>query len=479
MNTVRFQNGTIGRIFKRFHYWLNCLGILLFTLALTSCSSVHLPGSPPKAQVTSAQLNAAAAGPVTSSVLQAQVMRFADTYVALVSQACDDISAGTTNTDFRIAALRWKLQQGTAAYNDATGDNPSMNALDMLVLATMAQNVIEDYGLPTYGKKVQPLLDAQTTMESNAWNMAESILTPAQQKELRALILQWRQKNPNQTDIGPVRFREFAAALGQAPKQSGVVPTSIFSLLYLNPLSGLDPTTAAIEGIRELGERTVYYTQRMPQLLNWQTQLLVYQLAGQPQSAQVLADINRLSLSSAVFAQTAQQLPQLINDQRQAAIQQILDGITTQENKSGELVTNTRLTLDSLAVAATNVNTAIQSLTAFVEFVTPTNSSSETVSTNSSPPFNVLDYGKAATQVGAMANHLQELLATVNQTTPQMQKISDQMTANADHVVHHAFVMGLVLIIVLLAGSVVAALAYRILVKKIVGGGNKAPEQKS
>jgi hypothetical protein len=478
MNTARFQNGTVGRFFNRFHSWFNCLVVLSFALTLTSCSSVRLPGSVPKAQVTAAQLSAASSGPVTASVLQAQVMRFADTYVALISQACDDISAETTNTDCRIAALRWKLQQGTAAYNDATGDNPSMNALDMLVLATMAQNVIEDYGLPTYGKKVHPLLDAQTTMESNAWNMAESILTPAQQKELRTLISQWRQKNPNQTDIGPVRFREFAAALGQTPKQSGVVPTSIFSLLYLNPLSGLDPTTAAIEGIRELGERTVYYSQRMPQLLSWQTQLLVYQLAGQPQSVQILADLNHLSASSAIFAQTAQQLPQLINDQRQAAIQQILDGIVAQENKSTELLTNTRLTLDSMAVAATNINTAIQSLTTFVEYVSPTNSTPETTSTNNSPPFNVLDYGKAATQIGAAANHLQELLATVNQTTPQMQKISDQMTANADHVVHHAFVMGLILIIVLLAGSVIAALVYRILVNKMAGG-SKPPEQKT
>lgn len=196
MNTKRFQTGTGGKFSSRFHYWLGSLGILAFSLVVTSCSSVHLPGAPPKAQVTAAQLNAASAGPVTASVLQAQVMRFADTYVAMVSQACDDISAGTTNKDVRVAALRWKLQQATAAYNDATGDNPSVNALDILVLATMAQNVIEDYGMPTYGKQVQPLLDAQTTMESNAWMMAENILTPPQQKEVRNLIQAWRQKIP-------------------------------------------------------------------------------------------------------------------------------------------------------------------------------------------------------------------------------------------------------------------------------------------
>ena len=118
--------------------------------------------------VSPLQLTNRATGPVMSSVLQAQVMRFADTYVALVSQACDDISSGTTNPVVRLAALRWKLEQATAAYNDATGDNPSVNALDLLVLVTMARNVVQDYGVKTYGPASQQLLDAQREMESNA-----------------------------------------------------------------------------------------------------------------------------------------------------------------------------------------------------------------------------------------------------------------------------------------------------------------------
>ena len=98
--------------------------------------------------------------------------------------------------------------------------------------------------------------------------------------------------------------------------------------MYLDPLAGLDPTAAAIEETRELGERAMYYTQRMPMLLSWQVEVLAYQLAGQPESQQVLNDADRLATSADIFAQTAQQLPQLVNDQRQAAIQQILDGLT-------------------------------------------------------------------------------------------------------------------------------------------------------
>jgi hypothetical protein len=422
-------------------------------------------------------LTATVGGPVTSSMMQAEVLRFADTYVAMVAQACDDAGAKSTNTAVRVAALRWKLDQATAAFNDATGDIPSVNTLDLLVLVTMARNVVQDFGVETYGDAALPLLETQSELESNAWTMARNVLQPSQEKELRGLIEEWRRKNPNQRDVGPIRFREFVATLGRAPKQASIAPTSIFSLLYINPLAGLDPTTAAIEGIRELGERMMYYSQRVPMLLNWQTQLLMLQLAEQPAPQQMLNNANQLAAAATAFAQISQQLPKIINDQRQAAIQQILDGLIAQGNKSQELVTDTRLTLNSAAVAASNINNALQSLTTFVQYVSPTNSPSTPPDTNS-PPFNVLDYGTAASQIGTAASNLTALLATANQSMPQMEKLSQQMTDNADRMLKHAFWCGLILIFILLAGSVVAGLTYRVLANKIVDRGRKPSEPK-
>jgi len=451
-------------------YWLGCLGVLFSTLALAGCSTLKTPHSEKQAQVNPLQLSTKEGEPVTSPVLQAEVLRFADTYVALVAQACDDASAKSTNTTVRLAALRWKLDQATAAFNDATGDNPSVNALDLLVLVTMARNVVEDFGVKTYGDVALPLLETQREVESNAWAMAQSILQPSQEKELRDMIEEWRRKNPNQRDVGPIRFRQFVATLGRTPKQSAIAPSSIFSLLYIDPLAGLDPTTAAIEGIRELGERAMYYSQRMPMLLNWQTQLLVLQLAEQPAPQQMLNDANQLAAAASKFAQTSQQLPQIINDQRQAAIQQILDGLIAQGNKSQALVTDTRLTLNSAAAAASNINNALLSLTAFVQFVTPTNTPSGPPDTNSTP-FNVLDYGTAASQIGSAANNLNELLASANQSLPQMEKLSQQMTDNANRMMQHAFWLGLALIFIFLAGLVVAGLIYRVLANKLVNRG--------
>jgi hypothetical protein len=365
---------------------LLCLCFLACLLPfLTGCSSVLFHSSPPKAQVGSLQRGTNVPESVTVAVLQAQVMRFADTYVAIIAQACDDVTANTTNPDLRLAVLQWKVGQATSAYTDATGQNPALNALDMLVLVTMARMVVEDYGVKTYGDDVLPLLDKQRELETDAWTLAEGVLRPAQQQELRDLIQAWRAKNPHQRFIGPIRFRELVTAVGKTPTQATTGPTSLFSLLYLDPLAGLDPTAAAIQETREMGERAMFYTQRMPQLLSWQTEVLAYQLAEQPESRQVLSNAQQLASSAQSFARTTEQLPQLVNDQRQAAIQQIFDGLNS---NSADM----RQTLGAGGEAAAAINTAIKSLDEFVRYVSPTNTGPVSAST-SSRPFNVLDYG--------------------------------------------------------------------------------------
>ena len=115
--------------------------------------------------------------------------------------------------------------------------------------------------------------------------MADAVLNPSQEQELKDLLQDWRQKNPHQNSVGQIRFQEFVTAIGRMPAKTKIKPTSIFSLLYLDPLAGLDPTVAAIKETRELGERAMYYTQRMPTLINWQAQLLAYQLTEQPASS--------------------------------------------------------------------------------------------------------------------------------------------------------------------------------------------------
>ena len=144
----------------------------------------------------------------------------------------------------------------------------------------------------------------------------------------------------------------------------------------------------------------------------------------------------------------------------------MFDGLASEEKKARDLLGETRQTLSAANEMAGAVNVAIKSLDQFVRLVTPTNSSSAIRDTNS-PPFNVLDYGTAAGHVAGAARELNTLLAAVNETTPQLARLSEQTTARADHFLNRAFRLGLVLVVVFLAGLVLVGLIYRALVKRL------------
>ena len=68
-------------------------------------------------------------------------------------------------------------------------------------------------------------------------------------------------------------------------------------MLYLDPLAGISPTTAAIQQSRELAERVVAYAERAPNLMRWQAELLALEVQEQPAPQQLLADTTRVSRS--------------------------------------------------------------------------------------------------------------------------------------------------------------------------------------
>jgi len=443
---------------RRRHLLAPSLAVL--ALGLAGCSLMRPSGSQPRAEIKSLHAAANESASESITILQQQVMRFADIYSTTVAQACDDFSSSVGTPEARLDALRWKLGQSTAVFIDASNPNPTLNVLDVLVLATLSRMVVEEHYVRKFGAAAQPWLETQRRLEADAWTLADSVLKPSQQQELRDMIQDWRRKNPNQRYIGAVRFREFAAALGELPKPGKTSRNSIFSLLYLDPLASLDPTAAIIEQTRLLGERAMFYSERMPTLLSWQTELLAYQLTSQPESRQVLSDATRVAAAAQSFANTAAQFPTLVDQQREAAIRQVLDALASQQTNMSRLLSDTRETFVAGNQMAVSVSDAATSLESFVRSVAPLKAKQTNAVTNSKP-FNVLDYGTAASQIGAAAANLNTLLATVNQSAPQMAQLGQQTAAQAEHLMNHAFWLTLVLILVLLFGSVAVALTCR------------------
>ena len=248
-----------------------------------------------------------------------------------MAHASDRVAKEVGTRDAQVELPKWKLEQATAAYVDATGQNPLWNALDLVGLATVSRMVIEN-AVPRDLRRLAraPARHPDPSLEATAWNLADQFLEPSEHKELADLFAEWRRQNPNERNVSGVHFREFALALGKASSPSSVKASSIFSLLYLDPFAGLDPTTVAIEQSRELAARTVAYAERMPTLLRWQAELLALQIARQPDPQEVMADIDRVSRSVESVSKTAEGLPPFIHQEREAAIDQLFAGVTTQ-----------------------------------------------------------------------------------------------------------------------------------------------------
>ena len=150
-------------------------------------------------------------------VLQSEVMRGADMYVGAVAQATDDFRARVHTTEARDAAQQWKLMEATAAYINATGENPVVSVVDMAVLASLSRRVVEEYWVgQKFGEAARPLLEVHRTLETNVWRIMEGVLTPVQVEEVRQILCEYQRKFPNLRYLAAARFPELAEKLGRA-----------------------------------------------------------------------------------------------------------------------------------------------------------------------------------------------------------------------------------------------------------------------
>lgn len=380
-------------------------------------------------------------------------------YVEAIAQGTDNFRAAVPTAEARDAAMQWKVMEAVAAYGNATGANPLLNLVDMVILASVSRYVMEDYWVGVrFGESARPLLQTHLRLERDAWAATDSLLTTAQQAELRALLGQWRQQHPAQRYIATLRLPDLAAALDKTPAPGDAqTPGSLFSIPFLDPLAGLDPTTQAIEQTRMLGQSALYYAQRAQILLGWQVELTTYQLAGQPEARKLLTDLDDVAASSRSLAMTAAGIPALVNEQREAAIRQLFAGLQQQQAGLNVLLPQINQALGEGNDMAVSLNAAIKALDALVH---PT-AAPGAAPPSPGAPFNVLDYGTAASQIAAAARELNVLLASLDKSAPLVARVSQQATLDAKAVVDHAFRLGLLLILALAIVSLVVMYASR------------------
>ena len=137
----------------------------------------------------------------------------------------------------------------------------------------------------------------------------------------------------------------------------------MFSLLQVDPLSGLDPAVREIAQTRLFAERALFVTQKMPMLLRWQTELLSVNAVEMPAVQQLVTNSTQIAASVERFARVAEQLPGQVSTERE----EILKALQSQESKLTPLVNEVRQTLTAGSQMSTSLNTTLTTFDALMK----------------------------------------------------------------------------------------------------------------
>ena len=269
---------------------------------------------------------------LTSEQLQSEVMSFADTYASLAIQSLDDLQNRTKRPEVADWALEGKVATTLAVYTNVTGPNEVTNLLDTLIYVDLKRWAVENHWIPVLlHDEGQGVLDAARKGDDLAWQLAARALTSDQIAEMHRLIDQWRADNPGQYYVSHIRFAEFASArrITRTSPQAKQ-PSSLFSLLYIDPMANLDPVAQELQSYRELAERLTFILERTPVVIGWETELVGRRVLAAPQIKDFVNNTGKFADATSRFADTTSKYPQDLSTERQAAVTQISEELNRQ-----------------------------------------------------------------------------------------------------------------------------------------------------
>ena len=422
-------------------------------------SSTRTPGPAARAG-TQGNQDVHAADPV---VVQQALLRFTDELATSMILGIDKLRSGT-NPPAPALVLHWKISVTSQIFSIASGPNSVVNLLDMTAFVTVLHASVEEYWAPkVFGESAQPMLETCREAEKQIWLHAGNVINPAQQEELRAAIEAWRRQHPQPDEVLAARALGLTS-LAEAVKANPSARGSVFSLLGLDPMAGLDPATREIEQTRLFAERALHAAQWMPTLLRWQIESTSLNTAAMPEVQQLVTNSTQIAASVDRFAALAEELPGQISAEREA----IVRDLQTQEQQLTPVVDQVRQTLIAGTQMSTSLNTTIATFDGLMKRfgVGETNHAGPVDA--KAQPFQILDYAQTATRMESMARQLTELVRTFDQTlgntnltrlSAQVAPAVQQAQTGGKEIVDYAFRKG----ILAMGIALVFALTYRFL----------------
>jgi hypothetical protein len=427
-------------------------------------------------------LAAAESSRKTQQQVQSELMAFADRFFAETLEVAKTLERTLHTPEGRYNAAGARLLALIVTADIAASPNPGGAVLDMCVYVTLKRMVWQEHWVPeVYGEDAgRKVLDMYRELEHDIWVIAASIYTPEQIDEVERLIDDWRSRHPDTVSVDFVRLAE----LGDARQVQNLMDAG-------RPGGMLAPVKEAnrnIEEMRLLAERLTFMVTRMQLMVSLQVDMASTKLATQPEVRQLLEDSRTFAevtdRAAEAFATLVADLP----EERRAAIDQILTGLSEQREQifadlgaeGGELrpaLRDFRDTLETARELAAVLGETIREGDVLVGRMLEGDPEAR--------PFDILEWQATLAEGAATAREIQVALQSIerilgsadsedgmNPIIEGANRLEDEVV---DEIIDRAFLRGVELIVLFF---VVLAL-YRLLMRRLAPdlGPKRRPEQ--
>ena len=298
--------------------------LLLFCFFETACTLVSAVASGPEYGARYIAQIFGSTNQVDPVAVQDDLLRFADDFISTESIAISELVAAGAKMD-RYKEVKLKMQYASDMLTLATGSNPIGDLINVVVYITSLKESLEQHWLAINTTVPgQPVLSAIRSSEKDIWTIAGRWLSPEQLSQLRESI-KVRAQVPSKEDQHNGIFASISLVndILVNTTYGANHDNSLFSLLDLDPLAGLDPAARELTQTRLFGERTLFVGKHMPQLVEWQAELLSLRTLKNPTITALVDNAGNLTKTAGQMGETLERFPQIFTSERKAIIEEL------------------------------------------------------------------------------------------------------------------------------------------------------------
>lgn len=348
------------------------LFLVLLSVLLTGCRMLNSAATVPQRTANVFFPGGRSVQPDPAHLLQS-LMNYSDRYSAQVNRSVDELT-GVEGSPFDArSAIQFKIDNSQATLSIVANVDPYASLFDMVSFVTLTRMVLEDHWVTgENGHLYENWLNRTRRQETNLWGIVDQVLRREQQEELRKAVEDYYRDNPDICRALRTQPQEMASAI---PRRVGSVENSQ-NFFSLDPFASLDPVTRELTESRLFAKRATFVLTRMPELLRWQSELLLMDSTAQPDVAQMIRNSTSISESLDRASRAVEALPDHISYEREALVQ----ALTDQQSELSEIIETATAMSESMTGTVTNTIRLVQ-----LFGVGETNLALGTTSTNSNP----------------------------------------------------------------------------------------------